>query len=387
MVLARVATRSVLARPGTPCNSRWPPVNTADQHAASTTTSWPTTTCPIRPRTSSEEFRGGVEVGGVTLDSSCAHGRFLEVTLLLEQELVDGSVEFLAAQALEADDPFVVEDEGRGEAEHLPALLDSPPLAAAVIPRRPIQPVAAPRAEDDGLVLVAVDAQVGERLALHFLDQRLCRLVFHSAVAAPVGPEVQHDHLASEGTELERFAGEVLSLDLLGRRADVQIPQVLQSFPGDLAQGAAPQPDPVEARDHFLIVILRLPGQVQRQRQVGGPALLCLQAPGKGQRQRCQAAHLLLAVLFVDLGQQAVAVGVGGGGQLPAHLGQIGPGEVVAANRVHGAQPELPGGVGKGFADPRRPVWYSTQARASMAAGLPAVLLGQRRKAARRITR
>ena len=45
-----VETSSVLARPGTPCKSRWPPEKRAISRR-STTTSCPTTTVPTRSRT------------------------------------------------------------------------------------------------------------------------------------------------------------------------------------------------------------------------------------------------------------------------------------------------------------------------------------------------
>ena len=50
IVLDSTATSSVLASPGTPWSSRWPPVKSAIS-SRSTTTSWPTTTVPTRSRT------------------------------------------------------------------------------------------------------------------------------------------------------------------------------------------------------------------------------------------------------------------------------------------------------------------------------------------------
>ena len=55
MAFATVFTRSVFARPGIPCRSRWPPVRSAIM-TRSTTMSWPTTTLPTRVRTSATNW-------------------------------------------------------------------------------------------------------------------------------------------------------------------------------------------------------------------------------------------------------------------------------------------------------------------------------------------
>jgi hypothetical protein len=48
IVLESAETSSVLARPGTPCSKRWPPVKSAIS-SRSTTTSWPTTDLCLDP--------------------------------------------------------------------------------------------------------------------------------------------------------------------------------------------------------------------------------------------------------------------------------------------------------------------------------------------------
>src|SRR5262245_30790896 len=66
IVFARVATRSVFARPGTPCSSRCPPVNRAT--STRSTTSWPTTTSPMRERTFCREvIVASRSAGGVVM--------------------------------------------------------------------------------------------------------------------------------------------------------------------------------------------------------------------------------------------------------------------------------------------------------------------------------